>query len=195
MPSVLPSFPPTKSVNKSIDIDKFYGTIQHVPLLVGFKNGPMPHGFFCHLIVELFKSLPTGWHVPLMSTQEIQHLYNNLITFPTTTSHAISLLYKIGYLEVQVRCRKNQPTIIHCDVQRKLDVALWKASDSLKLNGEQLCYGFYCKCRESHFARLEEFTLFTRDIFCKYSFVELTEEHSVWLQVQLYDWLHIIHVH
>ena len=187
MPSVLPSFPPTKSAQKFIDIDKFYGAIQHVPLLVGFKNGPMPHGLFCRLIVELFRNLPTGWHVPLLSIQEMQHVYNNLITFPTTTGHFVSLFYKIGYLEVQVRCRKRQPTIIHCDVQHKLDVALQKASNSLKLNSEQLCYGFYCKCRESHFAKLQEFTSLAEGVFCKYyGFVELTEEHRVWLPVQLY---------
>ena len=187
MPSVLPSFPPTKSAQKFIDIDKFYGAIQHVPLLVGFKNGPMPHGLFCHLIVELFRNLPTGWHVPLLSIQEMQHVYNNLITFPTTSGHFVSLFYKIGYLEVQVRCRKRQPTIIHCDVQHKLDVALQKASNSLKLNSEQLCYGFYCKCRESHFTKLQEFTSLAEGVFCKYyGFVELTGEHRVWLLVQLY---------
>ena len=186
MPSVLPSFPATKSADKFVDLDKFYGAIQHVPLLVGFKNGPMPHGFFCHLIVELFRNLPTGWNVPLLSTQGMQHIYNNLITFPTASNHAVSLLYKIGYIEVQVRCRESQPTIIHCDVQHKLDVALRKASNNLKLNSEQLCYGFYCKCRESHFTKLKEFSSLPKSIFCKFGYVELTEEHRVWVQVWLY---------
>ena len=186
MPSVLPSFPATKSAHKFVDLDKFYGAVQHVPLLVGFKNGPMPHGFFCHLIVELFRNLPTGWNAPLLSTQGMQHVYNNLITFPTASNHAVSLLYKIGYVEVQVRCRESQPTIVHCDVRHKLDVALWKASDNLKLNSEQLCYGFYCKCRESHFAKLKEFTSLPKSIFCKFGYVELTKEHRVWLQVWFY---------
>ena len=188
MPSVLPSFPFTKSAHKFIDIDKFYGAIQHVPLLVGFKNGPMPHGMFCHFIVELLRNLPTGWNVPLSSTRGMQHVYNNLITFPTTSGHFVSLCYKIGYIEVQVRCRKSKPAIIHYDVQRKLDVALQKASNSLKLNSEQLCYGFYCKCSdESHFAILNEFTSRAEGIFCKYyGFVELIGEHRVWLPVQLY---------
>ena len=186
MPSVLPSFLPTKSTHKCSDLDKFYGTIQHVPLLVGFKNGPMPHGLYCHLIVELIRILPTGWNAPLLSTPEMQHVYNNLITFPTTSGHAISLLYKIGYLEVQVRSEESQPTIIHYDVQRKIYAALQKAFDNLKLNSEQLCYGFYCKCRESHFAKMEEFTLLTKFIFCNYGYVKLTEEHRVWLKVQLY---------
>ena len=60
MSSVLPSFPPTKSAHKFRDLDKFYGTIQHVPLFVGFKNGPVPHRFFCHLIVKVFRNLTIG---------------------------------------------------------------------------------------------------------------------------------------
>ena len=187
MPSVLPSFLPTKFTDNFSDLDKFYGTIQHVPLLVGFKSGPMPHGFFCHFIVELFRNLPTGWNLPLLSTSKIQHVYNNLITFPTTSGHAISLFYKIGYLEVQVRSGENQPAIIHYDVKHKLNAALQKASDSLKLNSEQLCYGFYCNCRESHFAKLKEFTLLTKYLFCNYGYVKLTEEHRVWLKVHLYN--------
>ena len=193
MPSVLPSYPPTKAFHKFSDLDMFYGTIQHVPLIVRFKNGPMPHGFFCHLIVELFKNLPAGWNAPLLSTQEMQHVYNNLIIFPTASGHAVSLFYKIGYLEVQIRCRESQLTIIHHDVKCKLWVALQKASDSLELDREQLCYGFYCECKElrcrikeRHFARLEKFTPLTECIFCKYGIVKLTEGHRVWLQVQLY---------
>ena len=91
MPCVLPSFPLT-SAQKLIELDKFYGTIQHAPLLVGFKNSPMHHGYFCHLIVELFRNLPTGWDSLLRSTLTIQHVYNNLITFPTCSGPAISLL-------------------------------------------------------------------------------------------------------
>ena len=70
MPCVLPSFP-LISTEKLSNLDKFYGNIQHAPLLVGFKNGPMPHGFFCHLIVELFRDLPKGWRLPLLSTEEM----------------------------------------------------------------------------------------------------------------------------
>ena len=187
MPCVLPSFPLVKSSQKFIDLDKFYGTIQRVPLLVGFRNGPVPHGFFCHLIVELFRNLPIGWDPPLLSTSRMQHVYNNLITFPTASGHAISLFYKIGYLEVQVRHEKSQPTIIHCDVQTELVNALRKVSDHLKLNKEQLCYGFYCKCEEiQHFAKLKELGSMTDYIRCGYSYTELTEDHRVWLQVQLY---------
>ena len=179
MPCVLRSF-----TEKLCNLDKTYGTIQHVPLLVGFKNGPMPHGFFCQLIVELFRRLPAGWRSPLLSTSRMQHVYNNLITFPTTSGHAICLFYKIGYLEIQVRHKKTQSTTIHCDVPHKLDRILRKVSDHLHLNKEQLCYGFYCKCENiQHFAKLEELTPLVEYIFCGYGSTELTEEYRVWLQV------------
>ena len=187
MPCVLPSFP--LDSQKFINLDEFYGAIQHVPLLVGFKNGPMPHGFFCHLIVELFKNLPTGWDLPLLSTEEMQHVYNNLITFPTTSGHAISLFYKIGYLEIQVRDQEERlSVIIHRNVQCELDKALRKVSHHLQLNKEQLCYGFYCKCkRMQHFAKLKELTSPTEYISCGYRNTKLTEDHRVWLQVLLCD--------
>ena len=184
MPCVLPSFTLIKSTEKFNELDKCYGNIQHAPLLVGFKNGPMSHGFFCHLIVELFRNLPKGWHLPLLPTEETQHVYNNLITFPTKSGHAVSLLYKIGYLEVQVRHEVSHPTIIHRNVQCKLDKALRKVSDRLKLNKEQLCYGFYCKCnRMQHFAKLEELTSSADYIYCDYGKTKLTEEHRIWLKV------------
>ena len=178
MPCVLPSF-----TEKLSNLDEYYGTVQHVPLLVGFKKDPMPHGFFCQLIVEIFRKLPTGWRSPLLSTSRMQHVYNNLITFPTTSGHAVSLFYKIGYLEIQVRHKKSQPTIIHCDVQCELDKIFKKVSDHLQLNKEQLCYGFYCNCDIQHFIKLEELSPLVEYIFCGYGCTELTEEYRVWLQV------------
>ena len=184
MPCVLPSFPLMKCSEKVNDLDKCYGTIQHVPLLVGFKNGPMPHGFFCQLVVELFRRLPTGWDSPLLSTSRMQHVYNNLITFPTTSGHTVCLFYKIGYLEIQVRHKKSQPSIIHCGVQRELDKFLRKVSDHLQLLKEQLCYGFYCKCQDiQHFAKLKSLTSPTEYIRCGYGYTEITKDYRVWLQV------------
>ena len=99
MPCALPSF--SLKGSQVSDLDTFYGTVQHEPLLVGFKNCPMPHGFFCHLIVELFRNVPTCWYPPLLSTLKMQHVYNNMITFPTTSGHYISPFYKIGYVEIR----------------------------------------------------------------------------------------------
>ena len=182
MPCALPSF--SLKGSQVSDLDKFYGTVQHEPLLVGFKNGPMPHGFFCNLIVELFRNVPACWDPPLLSTLKVQHVYNNLITFPTTSGHYISLFYKIGYVEIQIRHEQSEPAVIHCDVRYKFDKALKKISDHLHFNKEQLCYGFYCKCKGiQHFAKLKELTSPTEYINCGYNNTKLTEDHVVWLQV------------
>ena len=184
MPCVLPNFPLTESAEKFSELDRFYGNIRHIPLLIGFKKGPIPHGFFCHLVVELFRNLPKGWHLPLGPTEEMQHVYNNLITFPTTSGHAVSLFYKIGYLEIQVRHEESRPTIIHHDIYCELDNALMKVSHHLLLNREQLCFGFYCKCKKiQHFSKLDELTSPTEFIYCDYGKTKLTEDHRVWLQV------------
>ena len=184
MPCVLPSFPPAKPFEKTHDLDKCYGSIQHEPLLVGFKNGPMPHGFFCQLIVELLKRLPASWKSPLLSTSRMQHAYNNLITFPTTSGHAVSLFYKIGYIEVQIRHKSSQSSVIHYNVRHELDKILKTVSYHLQLNTEQLCYGFYCKCEEiQHLAKLKSLMSPMEYIFCGYGYTKVTEDYEVWLKV------------
>ena len=182
---VLPNYSLEKSSQKFVNLEEFYGAIHYVPLLVGFKNGPMPHGFFYHLIVELFKNLPTGWRRPFQSKEEIQHVFNNLITFPVTGHHSASLFYKIGYLEIQVRCRRRPTAIIHYDVNCKLDIALRNASSYLHSSSDWLCqYGFYCDCmKEKHFAELPSTLPDDNCIHCNHRYVELTKDHMVWLQV------------
>ena len=185
MPCVLPSFPPSVKESNS-ELDKLYGKTQHAPLLIGLKNGPMPHGFFCQLIVELFKNLPTCWRVPLSPISRAQHVYNNLITFRTTDGHRISLFYKTGYIELQVRHKESHPAVIHSKIQHEIDKALKNVSSHLQLNEGQLCYGFYCECEgiiQQHFAELENLASPPEYISCGYSDTKLTRAHKVWLQV------------
>ena len=187
MPCVLPSFIAT--AEKLSEINKLYGVIQHAPLLVGFKNGPIPHGFFCQLIVELFKHLPAGWRLPFSSTSKAQHAYNNLITFPTTDGHRISLFYKTGCIEIQVRHKEKEPAVIHNNIQRGLDKVFKNVSSHLQLDEGLLCYGFYCECKGiQHFAELKELTSPTENslpkyISCDYGDTKLTKDIKVWLQV------------
>ena len=186
MPCALPNFLLEES--QISNFDKFYGTVQHEPLLVGFKDGPMPHGFFCHLIVELFRNVPTGWDSPLQTTSIMRHVYNNLITFPTTSGHYISLFYEIGYAKVQIRHELREPAIIHYNILYELDEALQKVSDHLHFNKEKICYGFYCKCeRIQHFAKLKDLTSPTEYVNCGYNNTKLTGDHKVWIQVWLYS--------
>ena len=136
------------------------------------------------MIVELFRNLPKDWFLPLEPTEEMKHVYNNLITFTTKSGHAVTLFYKIGYLEIQVRHEESIPTIIHCNVQHDIDKALTKVSHHLQLNKKQLCYGFYCGCKMQHFAEAELTSLTDYIIYCGYGKnTKLTEDHRVWLQV------------
>ena len=187
MPCVLPGFP----VEKNVDLDKFYGSVKGVPLLVGLKNGPLPHGFFCHLIVELFRNLPQDWNPPLLPILRTQHVYNNLITFSIISSgHAVSLFYKLGYLDIQVRHKKSHCTVIHYDVKHEVDKALRRVSDHLTLDKEQLCYGFYCTCQNiQHFSKLKECTSSPEYICCGYGYTELTEDHRMWLKVYFFMYI------
>ena len=182
MPCVLPSF--SLETQKNYSLEEFYGTIQHTPLLIRPENGPMPHGIFCHMIVELLRNLPAGWNPPYESTEEVQHSYNNLITFVTTWGHAITLFFKIGYLEIQVRHEQSYPISIHYDVLCTLIGALNNVAEGLQLKKKQFCYGFYCKCKKvQHFAKLKELKSSTEYISCGHGNTKLTEDHKVWLQV------------
>ena len=185
MPCVLESFPAEKFSEL-----EFYGCIQRVPLLVRFKNGPLPHGFFCHLIVALFKKLPKGWNLPHQAG-EMKHVYNNLITFPTFSGYSVTLFYKIEHLEIQVRSKRPQPPVIHSNVRHKLDIVLKKAADNLELTNEQLCYGFYCECADKHFAAIPEDFSECACIFCNYKSVDIKEDHRAWFQVQPYIRMHV----
>ena len=172
MPCVLPSFPIAQNFDSS-------GTIKHKPLLVKFQNGPMPHGIFCHLIVELFKNLPLNWKPPFESTPNKRYVYNNLVIFPTFSNHAVALFYKTGYLEIQVRHKENQYSVIHCDVLHKINKAL-----QMQVSAEELSYGFYCNCENAqHFAKLTDITSPTGYISCIYDQFKLKEDHLVWFQV------------
>ena len=183
MPCVLHSFKPETS-----NILDQHGNIQYTELLVHFINNPLPRGFFCCLAVEICQNLPKNWLLPLRSTKEIQHTYNNLITFHTSdTGHSISLIDKIGHLEVQIRHKKNLPPI-HYDVRCFLSKSFDQVCSHLQLDNEQFCYGFLCNCGEtmaskSHVASFPKgLDPVPHWIQCSYSSMELTPSHLVWLQ-------------
>ena len=183
MPCVLRSQSDTSKI-----LDCQYGNLQHVQLLAHFVNNPLPRGFFCSLVVQICQNLPTNWLLPLQSTKHKQHIYNNLITFHTSdTGHSISLIDKIGCLEIQIRHKKSMPAI-HYDVQQFLTKIFDAVCSHLQLDYKQLCYGFLCNCTEemaseNHIASLpKELDHIPCWIQCPYSTMELKESHLIWLQ-------------
>ena len=183
MPCVLHSF---KSSLSTI-LDQ-YGSIQCVELLVHFVSNPLPRGFFCCLAIDIFQNLPKNWLLPLHSTEHKQHTYNNLITFHTSdTGHSISLIDKIGYLEIQIRHNETSPHISN-EVRKFLCKRLYKVCSHLQLKDEQLSYGFPCSCseikpHENHIASLPiKLNPIPQYIQCPYGTMELKHGHLCWLQ-------------
>ena len=162
-----------------------YGNLQHVQLLVHFVNNPLPQGFFCCLVVQICQNLPKNWLPPI---QQKQHIYNNLITFHTSdTGHSISLIDKIGYLEIQIR-HQEASTAIHYDVQQFLTNIFDEVCNHLQLDCKQLCYGFLCNCSntvtsENHVVSVsKELDPIPHWIQCSYNKIKLTPSHLIWLQ-------------
>ena len=183
MPCVLHSF---KSITSNI-LDQ-HGSIQYTELLVHFVNNPLPRGFFCCLVVEICQNLPKHWLLPLHSTKQKQHTYNNLITFHTSdTGHSVSLIDKIGHLKIQIRHTKISPPI-HYDVQCFLSKSFDEVCTHLQLDNEQFHYGFLCNCGDTmasknHIASLpKSLHPVPHWIQCSYSRMELTPSHLIWLQ-------------
>ena len=183
MPCVLHSF---KSSMSTI-LDQ-YGSIQCVELLVHFVSNPLPRGFFCCLATDICQNLPKNWLVPPHSTEHKQRTYNNLITFQSVTGHSISLIDKIGYLEIQIRHNETSPHISN-EVRKFLSKRLYKVCSHLQLKDEQLSYGFPCSCseikpHENHIASLPiKLNPIPQYIHCPYgTTMELKHGHLCWLQ-------------
>ena len=178
MPCVLHS----QSITSTI-LDQ-YGTLQHVQLLAHFVDNSLPRGFFCCLVVQICQNLPKNWVLPLKSKVK-QHTYNNLISFHTSdTGHSVSLIDKIGYLEIQIR-HKGTPPAIHYSVQQFLNCMFKEVCSHLQMDHKQLCYGFQCNCddNETHVASLpKELDSCPHWIRCPCSMLELTPSHLIWLQ-------------
>ena len=179
MPCILHS----QSITSAI-LDQ-YGNLQHVQLLVHFVNNPLPRGFFCCLVVQICQKLPNNWLPPLQSTKQKQHTYNNLTTFHTSdTGHSISLIDKIGYLEIQIRHQATS-IAIHYNVQQFLTSVFKAVCSHLQLDYKQLCYGFLCHCDNTvaHVASLpKQLDPIPRWIHCPNNRMEMTPSHLIWFQ-------------
>ena len=185
MPCVLRSF---KSITSNIL--KQHGRVQYTELLVHFVNNPLPRGFFCCLAVQICQNLPKHWQLPLHSTKQKQHTYNDLITFHTSdTNHSVSLIDEIGHLKIQIRHKKKSPPIhIHYDVQLFLSKSFDEVCTHLQLDKEQFHYGFLCTCgktmaSKNHIAPLPKgLDSVPNWIHCSYSRMKLTPSHFIWFQ-------------
>ncbi|XP_065891760.1 uncharacterized protein [Dysidea avara] len=183
MPCVLPSF------TSSYDILGDYGSLQHSEIVIQFSHGPLPQGLFCFAIVEIFRDLPKNWDLPIQSKTEKRHTYSNLVTFHITdTGHSVSLIDRIGYVEIQIRHIKKTAPSINSRVLKIITDALNKACNHRQLDKIELLFGFYCTCgstSETHLAMLpKQFDTTPHWINCYYKKIELTTDHTIWLEFE-----------
>ena len=187
MPCVLPIF------TSSYNILDEYGSLQHSKLIIQFSHGPLPQGFFCFAIVEIFRDLPKNWELPIQSKTEKRHTYSNLVTFHTYTGHSLSLIDRIGYIEIQIRHKEKTTPSINSRVLKIITDALNKACYHRQLDKKELLFGFYCTCgstSETHLAMLpKQFDITPDWINCSYQKMKLTTDHIVWLEVCKLVWL------
>ena len=143
----IPYILPTYNLQQSNEILDQYGNLQGEPLLVQFRSGFLPRGLFCCLIVELLQHSPKGWE-PHISCEQTHHTFSNVITFILPKDFFLSLLDKVSYLELQVRCLEKVTSDfpVHVDVYNYLVYALTEVCICLNFDYERLQYGFLCKC-------------------------------------------------
>ena len=144
----IPYILPTYNLQQSNEILDQYGNLQGEPLLVQFRSGFLPRGLFCCLIVELLQRSPnTGWE-PHISCEQTHYTFSNIITFILPNDSFLSLLDKVSYLELQVRCpeKLTSDLPVHVDIYNYLVYALTEVCIHLYFDYERLQYGFLCEC-------------------------------------------------
>ena len=191
IPYVLPTF---DNQSQCDNILSWYGFLQGKPLLIQFKSNLLPRGFFCCLAVELLQRFNNSDGL-LFSQKDTYHTYSNLITFRLENSYFLSLIDKLSYLEVQIRCEENDyfhSFPIHREVFDILNEGLENVCERLSYKHGRLQYGFHCQCKdncqckddEKHIALLSRMTppfdyaLCGHRCFCR---TKLEKEHTVWL--------------
>jgi len=125
------------------------------PLLIRFKSGFLPRGFFCSLVSHLLADLPEGWEHQLGSVTT-KH-YSNVITFCISDENFndiyLRLHDKTYYLELQVRHFDRDVKSSH---QREIFPVLQKYLENvciqLNLECSRVEYGFFCHSDKSYSA-------------------------------------------
>ena len=117
------------------------------PLLIQFKSGFLPRGFFCSLVVHLLEDQPEGWEHQLHKSAKN---FRDLMIFCLPDKTFLYMHDKIFYLKVEVRHgRKNFNAPYHPKLFHKLQQYLIKVCEQLRFDQGRLQYGFLCLADES----------------------------------------------
>ena len=190
IPYILPAY----NLQKSNEILEQHGCIHGEPLFVQFHSGFLPRGLFCCLTVQLLQHSPNGWE-PHMSCGEAHHSFSNLITFILPNAYSLSLLDRVSYLELQIRCLEKiaSPVPVHVEVYNYLVYALKEVCIHLNFNYERLQYGFLCKCNKKTDHHLAITRLSTGSSEVLYARCTVDNAHLVKLDSSQVIWFHLKH--
>ena len=119
------------------------------PLLIQFKSGFLPRGFFCSLVVHLLNEEHiTGWKHQLHKHTEN---YSDLMIFYLPDGSFLYMHDKIFYLKLEVRHNEsNFVSSYQKGIFIKLQKYLKMVCSHLSFDPEKLQYGFLCKANQSN---------------------------------------------
>ena len=158
-------------------------------LLIQFKSGFLPRGFFCCLVVHLLNEEPKGWKHQLHTSAKN---YSDLMKFCLPDGSFLYMYDKIFYLQLEVRHSKLTfvPSNQDCIFTVLLDY-LKLVCNHLHFDPEKLQYGFLCTANQSggdHIAVID-LSAFSEgmpaELECSRgcsTLTKLNEYHKIWYQ-------------
>ena len=115
-------------------------------LLIQFKSGFLPRGFFCSLVVHLLNMEPKGWQHQLHKSAEN---YSDLMIFYLPDGSFLYMYDKIFYLQLEVRHNDLDFVSSYRHILAVLHEYLILVCNHLHFNHQKLQYGFLCTANQS----------------------------------------------
>ena len=154
------------------------------PLLIRFKSGFLPRGFFCSLVVHLLNNPPEEWEHQMDKSAKN---YSDLMIFRLPDKTYLYMLDKIFYLKVEVRHgRKDFNAPYHSKVFVVFHKYLTMVCNQLHFDLQNLQYGFLCLAEESD---VDHIAVLSKEIHnglecsreCR-NITKLDKSHSIWFK-------------
>jgi len=146
------------------------------------KSNSVPRGVFCCLVVELLQDVSKWKLVWSISKVEV---FDNLVTLiHLETSHKVTLIDRLLFLEVQIRQEDTTLPSIHFQIKQTIKNTLMKVCNRLSFCEFELSFGFLCsKCKggETHMTKFS--THCKQTLMCRFNkTLAANGSHMVWFE-------------
>ena len=168
---------------------KTNGKIEVSPLLIQIisssissqKSNAVPRGVFCCLVVELLQEVSQWELVWSVSKAEV---FDNLVTLThLETSHKVTLIDRLLFLEVQIRQEDTSLPSIHFQVKQTIEKALVEVCNRLNFCDFEISFGFLCTKCKGGVTHMAKFTHWNKVLKCRFSkTIALSDSHMVWFE-------------